>query len=355
MPEIPYAYDHIAPPATHTNQTAVTSISPVHVHGHLHRPPSAATDDAVHRTLDYNHATDYAYAANPNSDSVFCNTLYPLSSANDTHDAVTPTGAPYRLSSAAPTNAAGLPNLSPASFGSQPWPTTSAPYLEFAPQPVYEPTGELVHEPIHQFHHFHDPSSFVQPAWRSEDKTIATQHQPIPNAPTSATTLSSPTVHKDAQSFPKPALKRPIESDPGSESHQTGGHQSRPRPSDPRKIRRVSFEKMSATGPVSADDEESSSSEATSSAVRATPQTAFRGQHRGGRGSRGGGSSSAPTQRLGASQASGARASNPVSKGSKTPTGHPPSILPPEKVFPIQIGSELFRLSGASISSDGQL
>lgn len=31
-----------------------------------------------------------------------------------------------------------------------------------------------------------------------------------------------------------------------------------------------------------------------------------------------------------------------------------PQILPHEKVFPIQIGSELFRLSGASISSDGQ-
>jgi hypothetical protein len=31
-----------------------------------------------------------------------------------------------------------------------------------------------------------------------------------------------------------------------------------------------------------------------------------------------------------------------------------PSTLPPEKVFSIQIGSELFRLSGASISSDGQ-
>lgn len=28
--------------------------------------------------------------------------------------------------------------------------------------------------------------------------------------------------------------------------------------------------------------------------------------------------------------------------------------LPPEKVFPIQIGSELFRLSGASLASDGQ-
>lgn len=29
--------------------------------------------------------------------------------------------------------------------------------------------------------------------------------------------------------------------------------------------------------------------------------------------------------------------------------------LPPEKVFSIQLGSELFRLSGASIASDGQL
>ena len=30
-----------------------------------------------------------------------------------------------------------------------------------------------------------------------------------------------------------------------------------------------------------------------------------------------------------------------------------PPILPHERVFPIQIGSELFKLSGASISSDG--
>ena len=30
-----------------------------------------------------------------------------------------------------------------------------------------------------------------------------------------------------------------------------------------------------------------------------------------------------------------------------------PYILPHERVFPIQIGSELFRLSGASLSSDG--
>jgi len=30
------------------------------------------------------------------------------------------------------------------------------------------------------------------------------------------------------------------------------------------------------------------------------------------------------------------------------------TVLPAGRVFPIQIGSELFRLSGASISSDGQ-
>jgi hypothetical protein len=31
-----------------------------------------------------------------------------------------------------------------------------------------------------------------------------------------------------------------------------------------------------------------------------------------------------------------------------------PRVLPHERVFPIQIGSELFKLSGASLSSDGE-
>ena len=46
--------------------------------------------------------------------------------------------------------------------------------------------------------------------------------------------------------------------------------------------------------------------------------------------------------------------------GSLAPTtvdDHPisriPHILPHERVFPIQIGGELFKLSGASLSSDG--
>lgn len=42
----------------------------------------------------------------------------------------------------------------------------------------------------------------------------------------------------------------------------------------------------------------------------------------------------------------------PAGKTSQAPHAQPG--LPAEKVFPIQIGSELFRLSGASIASDGQ-
>ena len=38
--------------------------------------------------------------------------------------------------------------------------------------------------------------------------------------------------------------------------------------------------------------------------------------------------------------------------GPETEVGKIPLILPHERVFPIQIGSELFKLSGASISSD---
>jgi hypothetical protein len=34
-------------------------------------------------------------------------------------------------------------------------------------------------------------------------------------------------------------------------------------------------------------------------------------------------------------------------------THHIPNLLPHERVFPVQLGSELFKLSGASISSDG--
>ena len=42
-----------------------------------------------------------------------------------------------------------------------------------------------------------------------------------------------------------------------------------------------------------------------------------------------------------------------VLRKSATTQSSLPPLLPTEKVFPIQIGSEVFRLSGASIASDG--
>lgn len=46
---------------------------------------------------------------------------------------------------------------------------------------------------------------------------------------------------------------------------------------------------------------------------------------------------------------------NTAEKDANVNKGSHISTLPPEKVFSIQLGSELFRLSGASIESDGQL
>lgn len=45
---------------------------------------------------------------------------------------------------------------------------------------------------------------------------------------------------------------------------------------------------------------------------------------------------------------------DPVASSARKMNTDIPDILPHERVFPIQIGSELFRLSGASISSDGK-
>lgn len=45
---------------------------------------------------------------------------------------------------------------------------------------------------------------------------------------------------------------------------------------------------------------------------------------------------------------------DPIAAGARKMNTDIPDILPHEKVFPIQIGSDLFRLSGASISSDGK-
>lgn len=58
--------------------------------------------------------------------------------------------------------------------------------------------------------------------------------------------------------------------------------------------------------------------------------------------------SSAAAQRHPSQAQAQAQSASPIQLISKIPY-----ILPHERVFPIQIGSELYKLSGASLSSDG--
>lgn len=60
------------------------------------------------------------------------------------------------------------------------------------------------------------------------------------------------------------------------------------------------------------------------------------------------------TSKTSARQNGGQPAARPPGILASDQDPNPKSTLPAEKVFPIQIGSELFRLSGASIGSDGQ-
>jgi hypothetical protein len=238
-------------------------------------------------------------------------------------------------------NAASAANtkLAQASFDSEPWSSTfSGPYLGFAPRPVYEPTGELQRERTPSFDHFHSPVNY-----RSLNSS-ASSHDPRPALdPTSATVHDQKTVNVFVQpSLPKSALKRkanfagsPVTEDPGRLPSNPNG----PRPS---RARTVSFEQMSGLGPTS-PDEGSTASDLQAGQARSSNAAQRRTRH-----------SSTSTPR-GAAQATPVptHGTGRLNRGTRAPSGHPPLILPPEKVFPIQIGSELFRLSGASISSDG--
>ena len=232
------------------------------------------------------------------------------------------------------------------SFGSQPWVAPSGPFLDFAPQPIYEPTGELLHENVHTFDHFDVPSLSSLPA------TVSTTPRNPPHPPPThlaevATAANGTGV---ATAFvppllPRSALKRKPSSTASTptESSLDKRVRSIPNPGPDTTItlnRSVTFERMSGVGPTSPDEGSTTSELPTGS--RAAP-----GGNRRTRQS----SSSTPRPSVLASTSSQGSLRG---RGTRVSSGHPPSILPPEKVFPIQIGSDLFRLSGASISSDGR-
>lgn len=231
------------------------------------------------------------------------------------------------------------PNL--GVFGSQEWIAPFGPYLDFAPQPIYEPTGELLHEQTASFQEFDSPTSIRSSVSLHSD---GSRNYPSvsPNVPEISIAAASDPIFVQPP-LPKSALKRKrdlksgIASDQGNEKQQRGPD----RPSPP--SRSVSFERMSRQSPPSAREGFAGSELPVNQRSNAdnTASTSRRGRPSG----TGGG-----TPRAGAHNTAnrGSRGGRSVSNSQV------PSVLPPEKVFPIQIGSDLFRLSGASISSDGR-
>jgi len=236
-------------------------------------------------------------------------------------------------------------------FGSQPWTAPSRPILEFAPRPIYEPTGVLLHEHTYSFAEFDAPSIsdlksalHASPILPPQSSIITTETTVSSNATGSVTAFVQP-------SLPRSALKRKGSSNTTSPTIDKKVRLSsdlvaeldldsaatNPRP--------VTFERMSGIQPKSPDEGSVSSDLPTGS--RHIPTAGSSAGNRRTRPS----SEATPRASLNASASSQA-SSRQRTTGSRTSTAHPPSILPPEKVFPIQIGSELFRLSGASISSD---
>ena len=221
--------------------------------------------------------------------------------------------------------------------------TFPGPYLDFAPRPIYQPTGQLLHEQPGTFERFDIPVNPRTLTTANSHHDLSSSSDRTASAITSA--QHSKAVNVFAQpSLPRSALKRKAEV---LESPLTRGSNDatvKPQAGRPSKPRSVSFERMSGPGPTS--PEEGSTSSDFNAGQRRSGHTTQRHARQS--------SASIPQAALQSTSGTSQNKSR-SSRGNRDPSAHPPSILPPEKVFPIQIGSELFRLSGASISSDGKI
>lgn len=225
-------------------------------------------------------------------------------------------------------------------FGSQRW-VSPSPYLSFAPQPIYEPTGELVDEHVRTFDQFDNPPS------RQPSEILTAQRALQPAGATGQLLPANSSSSKGIIAPPPPlrsALKRKADSNANSPSNSESGRKKPGAESGFAPARTVSFSRMSDSEGDGLASSEVVGDEASSRP--GPPRGAKPGaQKPGEQGSQNRGSARSPPA-----------TPNHPAKGTgllykQKPSS--PSILPPEKVFPIQIGSELFRLSGASISSDG--
>lgn len=234
-----------------------------------------------------------------------------------------------------PQPANGLQDQAPfiPSYGTSEWHPAYGSFLDLAQ--AYDPQGELAHE----------QSETNQPPVFSIPQPVAPRTEAVPKisipdsskAPNSAASTTGPPL------APRTALKRKAETEPNSaNSDRLRGSSANGQIG---RKRTVSFGRMSKP----------SQSPSAEGAAENTGEDRF-GSYIQGQSSR------QPSDNGGARALSTPSSAGMQSAG-KTPgilravpgNNNPsPSILPAEKVFPIQIGSELFRLSGASIASDGE-
>lgn len=294
---------------------------------------SGGNDDSITaQTFSHPASASFAYAANPTSDTAISKPS--ADSGHPAHD-VDATASPVFGLLDDLTPQVDHTDPVPPSFNDQRWSTRSGHYPASTTEPVGEALDELPYEVFAEFDRFDAPRSFEQ-----SDSPIIESTATQPATSDSHTSLNG--------NVRKPALKRPLNS--SIDAHQQTRTDSEIERPDARKLRRVEFEDMSATGIVSADDEDSvSSSDEQISTRPTTRQTAAANLTRRGRGGR---TNPGVGQRGASHQSPNTRSANVPSPESRNPSAHSNPVLQPEKVFPIQIGSEVFRLSGASISSD---
>lgn len=207
---------------------------------------------------------------------------------------------------------------------------------------IYQPQGQLANEqaaPVQALGQA-TPYNF----WNSEQSTsLVDAGRPTTEAsPVSFQPASQPKQPAGPSSTQRSGTQRKAESDPSSPTkrarpsatHPTQLPENKPSPIPPKRM-----------------------SPSLKTSPEAMPHANGAGQDRSGSRVRGNqpqhtnGTSKASTRQGGGQPVTTSRPPGIVTSDENS---NPGSTLPPEKVFPIQIGSELFRLSGASIGSDGQ-
>jgi hypothetical protein len=213
----------------------------------------------------------------------------------------------------------------------------------------YEPQGELVQELQNQSIPTND-FSIPLPITPSEPP-YASPQPPQSAATTIAQNPLSPPPKPPQRPAVQTGMKRKAESEPNSAISQSAGSTSEvqqgpaKRPNKSRSSSSASITSPTVTAPSGAS--RSSMTQVTLPPVSSEPQVSSNTT-----------ASIGPEQQRKKELAKGTGPQGRVIDVSKprriveSPSGH--DVLPAGKVFPIQIGSELFRLSGASISSDGR-